>query len=372
MEFKISKEEFLKGLGRVQSIIERKTALPILSNVLVDASENGIEIVATDLEVGIKGRYKAQIKSEGTITVAAKKLHEVIRELPEEDLKFETTGNDWVKITSGRATFKMVGLSADDYPMLPNFETEEFVSLPASLIGEMLEMVQYAIAVDDNRYSLTGVYVTIKEANTGRNIRMVGTDGHRLAYIERPLADEIAIEIPSNVILPRKGINEMRKLLAEAEGDIQLCFKDHNMVMKKDNLLYIIRLIDGEFPDYEQVVPRENDKHLTVNREMFAAALKRCSLFSLESSRGVKLEISRKTLEITSSDPNLGEAREELPVIYEGDPLTIGFNAKFFLDVLTVAKDEDVHIELSQPLAPGLIKLPSESGFLAVVMPMRI
>ena len=372
MEFTIAKDVLIKGLAKTQAIIEKKATLPILSNVLIEASENTIEIVATDLEVGIKGRYDGTVKKTGSITIGAKKVFEIVREMPDDTVKFKTTENNWVNITSGSANFKIVGLPADDFPILPGFEKEQFYPFPSAVLAEMIEKVQHAISLDETRYYLNGVYFEKTEKEGVESVKMVATDGHRLAMIERELPEGSELHMEKGLIVPRKGINELRKALAEVQGDAKLCFKDRNLIVDCNNLLFIIRLIDEDFPEYSQVIPEGNTKAMTCSRDQLLGSLRRVSLLSMEMGRGVKFSCKTNSLLLSCSNPDLGEAKEEIVVGYEDDEMEIGFNARYFLEMLSVIKEEEVTLLLADALAPGLIKVPSDPGFTAVIMPMRL
>ena len=372
MEFAIEREEFIRGLSRVQSIIEKRTTLPILSNVLLETKENGLQIVGTDLEVGIKGLFSAKIKDPGSITVPAKKLFEIIRELPEGEVLFKVVENDWVTINAGQAHFKLMGLVPDDFPILPDYEEETFFKLPTETLANLIEMVGHAIGSDETRPYLNGLFVHTVE-NGGKNfLRTVATDGHRLALSERELPEGEKIKVQPGVIIPKKGISELKKAL-DGDGDtILIAFTERNTIIKTGNMLFIIRLIDGDFPDYDSVVPKNNDKILTCSRDELFSALRRVSLLSEELGRGVKFELGKKSLKISCENPNLGEAHEEMAVTFDGDAFDIGFNARYFLDTLSTVKDEDVHLAFCDAFSSVLIKVPSEPGFLSVIMPMRL
>lgn len=372
MEFSISKDVFLKGLSKTQSIIEKKTTLPILSNILIEAKEGIIQLIATDLEVGVKGIYEAEVKEEGNITVAAKKLFEIVRELQNDTINVKKIENNRLEITSGAAQFKIVCLPADDFPILPTFEEGDFSKVPAQMFAEMIEKVQHATSLDETRYYLNGVFFQSVEKDDGKYLRMVATDGHRLALIDREMPKGVEFELSDGCIIPRKGINELKKALTEVDDDASFCFKDKNLVVRCDNLMFLIRLIDDDFPEYSQVIPENNERVLSCPRDDLYGSLRRVSVLSTDLSKGVKFSLKKKSLEISSSNPELGEAKEKMVVGYEDENMSIGFNAKYFLDVLGVIKDEDIIINLADDLSPGLIAVPSDPGFSAVIMPMRI
>jgi len=372
MEFNIAKAEFIKGLSRIQSIIEKRTTLPILSNVLLETKNGNLQIVATDLDVGLKALYEAKVEDPGSITVAAKKLFEIIRELPEGDVSFKVLKNDWVEIKSSHARFKIMGLATDEYPIIPDYEDEKFSEISSQALGDMIEKVAHAIGSDESRSYLNGVYFETKKMDGKIVFKAVATDGHRLALTEKEITDVSDLKIEKGVIVPKKGVFELKKILEGEDAPVKVCFTERNAIFKKDTCLFIIRLIEGEFPDYSSVIPGGNDQVLTCSRDELFAALRRVSLLSEELGRGVKLSMSKKHIEISCENPNLGEAHEEMSVSYDGKALEIGFNARYFLDALSVVKDEDVNLFFNDASSPVLIKAPSEAGFLSVIMPMRL
>lgn len=372
MEFSVSKDVLLKGLSKTQSIIEKKTTLPILSNVLMEAKGNNLDILATDLEVSIKSLYEADVKKDGSITVGAKKFFEIVRELPEETIKIKSTSNNWLEIKCGNAQFKIVGLSADDFPTFAKLDDAEFTPLPAQLLEEMIDKVKHAISLDETRYYLNGVFFQTVEKDDKKHLRMVATDGHRLAMSDRELPSDSTFDFPQGCIIPRKGINELQKALSEFDGDANVCFKDKNLVVKGETTLFVIRLIDDEFPEYSQVIPANNDRTLSCSRDQLHGSLRRVSLLSTDIAKGVKFSLVNKKLELSVSNQDIGEAKEEMVVGYDDEDMSIGFNARYFLDILNVVKDEDVVVKLADELSPGLITVPSDPGFTAVIMPMRL
>ena len=372
MQFTIAKDEFLRGLSRIQSVIEKKTTLPILSNVLIEASGASVTLVATDLEVGIRGMCEAEVEAEGTITVQAKKLFELCRELDSDTISLRVLGNDWVEIGGGAFSSKLVGLAADDYPVLPSTESATEFTINGALLAEMIDKTQFAISTNETRYYLNGVFLVTAGKAKERLLRMVATDGHRLSLCDKPLPEGMNVKIEPGIIIPRKGVTEMRRLLDEGEGDVVIGVKERNVVVRRSGVELIIRLVDGDYPDYDQVVPKNNDRVATCQREKVLHALRRVSIMATELNKGVKLSLKRKGMEISSKNPNLGEAKENLAASYDGADLEIGFNARYILDVLGVLGDEDVVIQFADPLSPCIIKSPSDQGYLAVVMPMRL
>lgn len=371
MKFSIDKETFLKSLQKVQGIVEKRNTMPILSNVLIEATDDTILVTATDLEVGIKSSYPANVTSGGKITVSAKKLYEIIKELPDQEIFFSVKDNDWVDIACGKAQFSIVGLSSDEFPPFPKVSESSLIGLKGSILKGMIEKTSYAICHDETKYNLNGIYIKLAEEGGTPLLRMVATDGHRLAIAEKEVEGTVSRELAGGVIMPKKGVFELRKICEEEEDDILLGFMDNSAVVKKDNTLVVMRLVDGEFPDYTRVIPANNDKVLAVGREALLHSLKRMSILSSEKFKGIKFEIDQNSLELSTSNPELGEAREDIEVTYPGSQLMVRFNARYLMDVLQVLEEEMVEIVLRDELSPAIVK-PEGTGYMAVIMPMRL
>ena len=370
MNFTIEKEVFLKGLARVQGIVEKRNTIPILSNVLIEGADGELHLTATDLEVGMKSIYPANIRTPGKVTVSAKKLYEIVKELPDKEISFNAKDNCWIEVECGKAQFNIVGLSAEEFPDFPKPNEGNFISLASFLFKEMIEKTFFAVSQDESKYNLNGIFCQVKE-NTNK-LRLVATDGHRLSMIEKDIEVIESLELSRGVILPRKGILELKKLAEEGEGDLQLGFMDNNAVISKNKTVIIMRLIDGEFPDYDRVIPKTNEQQATIAVDPFLHALRRMIIVSSEKSRGVKMNFKTDLLEVSSSNPELGDAREELTIEYKGPEISVGFNARYLLDILQVQDQEYIRMILKDNLSPGLIKPVDEDGYLAVIMPMRL
>ena len=307
MEFKIDKETFLRAMQKVQGIVEKRNTMPILSNVLIEATADEIFLTATDLEVGMKTSYPTNVLTEGKITVSAKKIYEIIKELSDEEILFSTRENDWVEIRSGKAHFDIVGLSSEEFPYFPKINEDRFVKISSSLVREMIDKTSYAICHDETKYNLNGIFIRTQEENNRQILRMVATDGHRLSIAEKEFSGLIDSELQKGVIFPKKGIFELKKMTEEEEDDMMFCFLDNNAVVKKGNTYIVMRLIDGEFPDYTRVMPVNNDKIIKINRETFFHSLRRMSILSSEKFKGIKFDIRAGSMEISASNPELGE-----------------------------------------------------------------
>ncbi|MBE0598366.1 MAG: DNA polymerase III subunit beta [Desulfuromonadales bacterium] len=372
MQFTIEKEVFLRGLARVQGIVEKRTTIPILSNVLLEAVDGELFLTATDLEVGMKSSYPAEVKTAGKITVSAKKLYEIIKELPEREVSFKSRENCWIEIRCGKALFNIVGLSPEEFPYFPSPDKEQFIVVSASSLKEMIEKTAFSMSTDESKYNLNGIY--FKAINEGglSLLRLVATDGHRLALIQKPLTASHSAELQKGVIFPRKGIFELKKMTEEGEGDLLLGFLDNNAVVVRDRTIMVMRLVDGDFPDYNRVIPYANEHTAHIPRDPFFHALRRMSILSSEKSRGVKMVLKPSLLELSSSNPELGDAREDMEIVYQGPEISIGFNARYLIDILQVHDEAKVRFLIRDNMSPGLVRSEHGEDFLAVVMPMRL
>jgi DNA polymerase-3 subunit beta len=368
MQFKVKKGDFLAALYWTQSIVERRHTMPILANVLIESHKGEVRVTATDLEVGIRGEVKGEIVTEGEITVNARKLYEIVREAPDEMVQLKRLENDWVEIKSGKSVFKMVGISAKEFPQFPQFPTEKLIPVPIRILREMIEKTIFSVSNDETRHNLNGVLV--EEGEKGI-VRMVATDGHRLALIERSIG---SMGLEKGVIIPRKGLAELKKLLEESEeGVVSIGFQDNMGLVTKDNLQLFMRLIDEDFPDYSKVVPKDNPYGMKVAKDGFLQALRRVSILSSERYKGVKIELKEGAMAISANNPDLGEAVEEMEVEYKGRLLSLGFNARYLLDVLGVlGNGGEIDIKVKDEVSPGLVTIEGDENYLYVVMPMRL
>lgn len=368
MEVKAKRAGFLATLYWTQSIVERRNTMPILANVLVEASGGNLRITATDLEVGVRGTLEAEVSQEGMVTLNARKLYEIVREAPEETLQLRRLENEWVEIRSGKSVFKVVGLDAREFPQFPRFDGEKLSAAPAGVLKEMIEKTLFAVSTDETRYNLNGVFV---EGREGGIARMVATDGHRLALVERDLA---ALGLEKGVILPRKGLAELKKVLEGSNGGVvSLGFKENMGLVVKEDVELFMRLIEGDFPDYNKVIPRDNPHLLKIEQGALHQALRRVSILSSERYKGVRMEVGKGRVAISTNNPDLGEAAEEIEVDYQGTPLTIGFNARYLMDVLSVlGTGAEIGLTLKDEVSPSLLRQTGDDGYLYVVMPMRL
>lgn len=374
MKLSVARTELQRGLGRIQAIVEKRNTMPILANALLRVEGTGqggsLDIAATDLEVGIHGAHAADVITAGSVAASAKKLFEIVRELPDEPVHLEVATGAQLSLRCGRAEFRLAASSAEEYPAIPALAPERVVAVQAAVLGEMIERTIYAASTDETRYNLNGVHLEFL-TDSGR-LRMVATDGHRLAYVDRALGDGFE-ELGGDVIIPRKGLAELRRLCEEEDADeVELGFEGNSVLARKAGVTLVMRLIEGEFPNYRQVLPREITHQLTLPVETVAQAMRRVVLLSAERSRAVKLDLAPGLLRLTCSNPDLGEATEEVDTDYAGEEFSIAFNARYLSDALAVMRAKEVRFGFRDPLSPIQLSPTDDDNALAVVMPMRV
>jgi DNA polymerase-3 subunit beta len=374
MKLSIDKIDLQRGLARLQAIVEKRSSMPILANVLATASgdkETGrLELAATDLEVGIRGSQAAKVAKPGALTISARKLYDIVRELPDEPIQLESTPNSYLDIRCGRARFTLAGTDAQEYPSLPDFSPGRMVRLQAAVLSQMIEGTIYAASLDETRYNLNGVYFEVVP-ETAR-IRMVATDGHRLALVERTAGSDVS-GLASGVIVPRKGLAELKRLVDEVDADeVEIGFEGNSGLVRSGNVTLVMRLIEGEFPNYQQVIPKQCDHHLVLTADSLVRALRRVSLLSAEHSRAVKVELSEGKLQLSSRTPDLGDAQEELDVDYAGPSTSMGFNARYLLDCLSALGAKEIRLGFRDGGSAVEVRPTDDLESVAVVMPMRL
>lgn len=375
MKVRIGRDELLTGLQRVQGVVEKRNTMPILSNILLEAKPEGAEIVATDLEIGMRGLYKATVLAPGGVTVSARKLYEIIKELPAGEIELTAGENNWTTIQAGKSQFKVVGLPSADYPALPAIEREGLTPLAGDGLLELIRKTLFAAGDNDARYILNGLLVTLVMTDKKTSLRLVGTDGHRLAVAEQEVSKTGSKTGPQEIkaIIPKKAAQEMRRLLEEGgDGEPLIGFTKNLMIFRKSGLLLTSRLMEGNYPNYQQVIPKDGGKKISVHRAEFESALRRVSVLSKDKANAVKISFGAGKMTLFSSNPDFGEATEELPARYEGEPLNTGFNARYLLDVFSVMDGDTISLQMETPLSPCLIQEPESPGFKCVVMPIKI
>jgi len=367
MQFKIEKEVFLKALSQVQGIIEKKHTIPILANVHINATEGEITLTATDLEIGVRSNFKTQVINDGKVTVSAKKLFEIIRELPDKEILFKSKENCWIEITCGKSTFNLVGLSSDEYPKFPDIKSDNLLNISSTILNEMIDKTIFSISNDETKYNLNGIF--IKYDN--KKLSMISTDGHRLSYSHTDISEEFKF-FEKGMILPKKGIFELRKIINKENDNLKIGVVDNNFIIIDDKTILIMRLVDGEFPDYKRVIPEKCETTSIINKEEFFHALKRISILSSEKTKGIKISFEKNRAILTSSNPDLGDAREEIDINYSGPDISIGFNSRYIIDILQAIEENFIEFHLKDNLSPGMIEPEKNKKFISVIMPMRL
>src|SRR5881296_4614146 len=364
MEVVLNRDAFLKGLQMVQNIVEPRQTLPILANVLLETDGEAVRVTATDLEVGARVAIPAKVASKGAITVSARKLAEIVKELPTAAVSLRVTDTASVSLRCAGATYKLVGLAPDDFPPVVPASPASWVSLDGKTLREMLLQTSFAVSHDETRYALNGILFVLQ----GKDVQMVATDGHRLAVSKRSLGRGVG---GMTGIVPRKAVSEIMRVLGASE-EVQLAITENQFVLQMPNFVMTARLIEGQFPNYDAVIPRTHPGKLAAPRSSLTAALRRVAVMAEERNKPVKLALSPGSLKMTASSQELGEAEEILEVEYAGEEMVIGFNSRYLLEAMAALDKDQVMFEIKDAQSPGVIKSVEDEGYCCVIMPMRI
>ena len=368
MNLTIAKEQLLAGLQSVQNVVSTRTTLPILSNVLLKADGNRLELTATDLDVTVTCSVEATVKKAGATTLPVKKIFGIARELASSEIELDVDDKNVCALRSGSSFFKIRGLGAEEFPPLPKFKEDKKVALPQEKIKGMLKKTSFAVSTDESRYVLNGIFFSLKE----HKLTMVATDGRRLAMVDEEV--DVAASSQGEFIVPAKAVNELNRLLQE-KGDVEIKFSDNQaaFTLKDDKgnaTLVITKLIEGNYPNYRQVIPAETKERVALGREEFLHALRRAEIMTSEKQNSVKLNFTKNNLSITANSPDVGEARESIAINYKGRDLAVAFNPGYVIEPLGALNTDEIYLELIDELSPGVIKI--NGPFLYVVMPMRL
>jgi len=363
MKFSATKEKILEGLQQVQNVVSTRTTLPILSNVLLQAKEGTVNLTTTDLDVGVRGGFEANVDKAGATTLPARRLFTIIRELPSSEISVEVDGKNAASIRSGQSFFKILGLPEEEFPPLPKFENAKVVTMRQKDLRDGLRKTAYAISTDETRYVLNGVLFSYKE----NKLTLVATDGRRLAMVDLEL--EFPRSHEADIIVPTKAVTELARLLTD-DGDVKISVVTGQIAFDLNGTLLVSKLIEGNYPNYKQVIPSEAKERITLERETFLNSLRRVSLLASDKSNSIKLSFSKNNIEITANTPEVGEARESLPVVYKGRDFSIAFNPEFLMAPLRNLADDEIFFDLIDEMSPGVLKI--QTPFLYVLMPMRV
>jgi DNA polymerase-3 subunit beta len=377
MLVKIDRETLLKAVGRTLGVVDRRGTMPILSNFLLQALEPGVQISATDLEVSFRGFYPAQVSEPGALTLPAHYFYNLIKELPGEVLELTGTEKSNLKIQVGDSHYQLLGLPADQFPPIPEITEEKLVPVESPLLREMIEKTIFSVSGDDLQYHLSGIFWERVESPEGAfQLRLVSTDGHRLTLIERPLPESQQFAIADGILIPRKGVAEISRLLAEEEK-VALGLSQKSLALKVNDKYLFIRLLEKKFPDYRRIIPDDFNYRFVLSRRDLFDTLRRISLLSTERFKGVILKLMADSLEATFNNPEIGEGRELIPLTMEtGDaerlPLEIGFNARYMLEPLNVMGSEMVVLDVNDRDRPCRLMALGDPEYFSIIMPMSL
>jgi DNA polymerase-3 subunit beta len=363
MKASVQTKDILEAVQKAQTVVSTKSTLSILSNVLIETVDSSLVLTATDLQVGIRCKSEARVKEAGASTLPARTLFAILRELPEGEVKIEITDKDIASITCGDSYFRILGISRDEFPKLPEFLEKESFTVTQALLKAMLRKTVYAISREDNRYALMGMYFVI----ANHTLTFVSTDGRRLSKMSADLGADVKLK--RDFIVPLKAVEELERMLGD-KGDVRVFLAKNQVAFQLDGLLLVSRLIDGTFPDYERVIPESSAEKASLDRREFFHVVRRAALLASDQTNLVRLSFSKGQLVTTSSSPDVGEARVSMPVKYDGKDLEIAFNPDFLKDVLGSMDEEVITLEMTDSLSPGVVR--GEGTFLHVLMPMRL
>ncbi len=372
MEFTIKRDVFLSGIQKTLGIVERKTTMPILSNLLIRTGEKKIRIMATDREIGLVADYEAEVLREGAITLSARKLHEMVREIQGETVHVTKGDRDLVTLACNKAVYRIPGIPADDYPVVAEQDELPFYKIKGSLLREMIRKTAFAMSTDEMRKNLNGVYLETEQTDNATMIRMVATDGHRLALVSADAGEKGVLVMEKGVIIPRKGLGEIRRLVDDEAGDVFLGVRPGVCIVKTDHTLLRVSLIDGEYPDYRRVIPAEKGMVVAIEKDKFMHALRRMSVISSDRYNGVIIALSQDRVVLNSTNPDVGEASDEIDVSYQGEERSVGYNVTYLTDALEVVDEERVEFEVGAGMKPGVVRPVGNDNYFCIIMPLKL
>lgn len=373
MKFKINRDHFANGLAQVLNVVGSKATMPILSNVLIEAEKDQISLTTTNLDLGIRCKIKADVKETGAVTLPVKRLATIVRELPNVDVSFDASPNHQVKLTSGGSTFRIMGIGKEEFPPLPEFGDEKAYTLAQAELTAMLKSVAYAQSTDETRYILNGVYFNFKDGK----LSLVATDGRRLALVSKEM--DVPAASAGAIILPAKTVGELTRLLDKGEK-LKINFNDRRAAFQiatdkdtsglVDHVYLYSKVVEGNYPNYNQVIPKETHQRIKLERELFLQCVHRAALVCSEKSNSVRIKLSSNLLEITAQSPDFGEAHESMAIGYSGPDLQVAFNPTFVMDPLRALTKDEVFFEVKDEVSPGVFK--TLDSFICVIMPVRL
>jgi DNA polymerase-3 subunit beta len=373
MKFTVQRNTFLEGIQKTLSIVEKKTTMPILNNILLRTGNNKIKIVATDREIGLVADYDAEIITEGHVTVSARKLYEMIREIQGDSVQFESNESHRVTVTCQKVIYKIPGLSADEFPSVIDDRTDvNYYTIKGQFIEGLIRMTSFAMSGDEMRKNLNGVLVETLDDGGKNTLRMIATDGHRLAIANADIGEATLFKLDKGIIIPKKGLNEIKRLIEDAPEEVAIGVRQGMCIIKTDSVMLRVSLVDAEYPDYRRVIPAEKGVVIKFEKDVILHALRRMSVISSERYSGVIISLSDGKMVLESTNPDVGEAKEEIEVAYHDKDISIGYNVKYMIDAIEVIDDETVVFEMGAGMKPGIIKPAHNDAYVCIIMPLKV
>ena len=372
MEFNIKRDLFSVGIQKTLGIVEKKTTMPILSNLLLRAGQNRVTIMATDREIGLVADYEAEVLRDGEITLSARKLHEMVREIQGETIHVIKNERDVVILTCNKATYRIPGIPADDYPVVADQEDIPFYKVKGAILKELIRKTAFAMSTDEMRKTLCGVLMETEKVEEIFWIRVVATDGHRLSMMKMDTGEKDFLTMEKGVIIPRKGLVEIRRLVEDEPGDVFLGVRQGMCIVKTDHTLLRVSLVDGDYPDYRRVIPAEKGVILEIEKDKLLHTLRRMSVISSERYNGVIMTLAADKIVLNSNNPDVGEANDEIDVVYAGEGKSVGYNVTYLADAVDVIDEERIAFEVGEGMKPGIVRAVGNENYFCIVMPLKL
>lgn len=372
MEFNIQRNVFLSGIQKTLGIVEKKTTMPILNNILLRTDKGRLKIVATDREISLLSRYDAQIVKEGDITLSARKLYEMVREMDGDMIHFLKNDSNMVTMQCQRVLYKIPGIPADDYPRVTDDDEATLYQMQGSLLRDLIHKTAFAISLDEMRKNLTGVFLETVRDGDASLVQMAATDGHRLAIARAAVSEAGGLQLEKGVIIPRKGLGEIRKIVDDEQGVITIGVHKGTCIVRAGQVTLKVSLIDAEFPEFRKIIPADRDVFAVLDREMLLHALRRMNVIASEGYSGVIITLSEGKMILSSTNPDVGEANEEIDVSYADREMNIGYNVNYLISAIEVIDEEKIVFEVSGSMKPGVIKPANNEGYMCIIMPLKI
>jgi len=373
MEFNIKRDVFLDGIQKTLSIVERRTTIPILNNVLIRAGgQSDICVVATNREIGLVAHYEAEVKTPGEITLSARKLYEMVREIQGESIHVKMNETNWVGVSCGKVSYRIPGISADDYPKVESDDKQKYVAINSGILTEMIEKTFFAMSQEEMRINLNGVFLEVEKDEKGGKFRMVATDGHRLSLVEMDMEQQKFLELEKGIIIPRRGVSEIRKLLEQGDEDVEVGVEKGMVVLRKKNTLLKISLIDADYPDYKRVIAMDKGNAVELDRDQFLHALRRMGVMATDKYNGVRIKISGDRMLLNSTNPDVGEANDEVDIVPQDKEMEAVYNVRYLIDAVEVMDEEKMVFEMREGLRPGTVRPSVKENYLCIIMPLKV